>query len=405
MNLSSFVSGSDLSALYRPPGEALGLPGRVYGSEFFALEQRQLFPRTWCAAGFASDIPEPGDAWPAVLAGWPLLLVRDENREVRAFHNVCRHRANRVVDAPCRKLKSLTCPWHGWTYAFDGSLVGTPRLGGERAHRDEDFPTTGLALKPIPAVVWLDLVMVNIEGNAPPFEQHIQPLNDLLSDYHLGDIQVGARWDTAFEGNWKLTVEGALEDYHLSLVHPELVDGVATLDPRLHFAQRCYFGNSTRDEPTTREVHAPLLLREGVGTENDVHQCVPHRRDDSAPGLGVALGHTARRSPPHVVSIPASTTRDRQQALLALAALRRSNTDFWKGVLVQDEPLVANVQRNMDRPGDAGIRPRFSPLWESNVQRFQQSVVDTLREAEQGERDFEALEPLHGRTRGDFAAP
>ena len=136
MNLSSLVSGSDLSALDRPPGEALGLPGRVYGSEFFALEQRQLFPRTWCAAGFASDIPEPGDAWPAVLAGWPLLLVRDENREVRAFHNVCRHRANRVVDAPCRKLKSLTCPWHGWTYAFDGSLVGTPRLGGERAHRD-----------------------------------------------------------------------------------------------------------------------------------------------------------------------------------------------------------------------------------------------------------------------------
>ena len=132
MDLSSFVSESDLSALYRPTGEAWGLPGCIYGSEFFAFEQRHLFPRTWCAAGFASDIPDPGDVCPVVLAGWPLLLVRDENREVRAFHNVCRHRANRVVDAPGRQLKSLTCPWHGWTYAFDGTLVGTPRLGGER---------------------------------------------------------------------------------------------------------------------------------------------------------------------------------------------------------------------------------------------------------------------------------
>lgn len=397
MNLSSFVSGSDLNALYRPPGEALGLPGRVYGSEFFALEQRQLFPRTWCAAGFASDIPEPGDAWPAVLAGWPLLLVRDDNREVRAFHNVCRHRANRVVDAPCRKLKSLTCPWHGWTYALDGSLVGTPRLGGERAHRDEDFPTTGLALEPIPAVVWLDLVMVNIEGNARPFEQHIQPLNDLLSDYHLGDIQVGARWDTAFEGNWKLAVEGALEDYHLSLVHPELVDGVATLDPRLHFAQRCYFGNSTRDEPTTREIHAPSLLREGAEPRTMFINVFPTGaltlRHDSV-WLWAIQPDGPRRTcvdTREYYKGPAATDSD-------LAALRRSNTDFWKGVLVQDEPLVANVQRNMDRPGDAGIRPRFSPLWESNVQRFQQSVVDALREAEQGERDAEALAPLHGRT-------
>ena len=396
MNLSSLVSGSDLSALYRPPGEALGLPGCVYGSEFFALEQRHLFPRTWCAVGFASDIPEPGDAWPALLAGWPLLLVRDENREVRAFHNVCRHRANRVVDAPCRKLKSLTCPWHGWTYALDGSLVGTPRLGGERAHRDEDFPTTGLALKPIPAVVWLDMVMVNIEGNAPPFEQHIQPLNDLLSDYDLGDIQVGARWDTAFEGSWKLTIEGALEDYHLSLVHPELVDGVATLDPRLHFAQRCYFGNSTRDEPATREIHAPPLLREGAEPRTMFINVFPTGaltlRQDS-----VWLWAIQPDGPRRTRVDTREYYKGQAATAPALAALRRSNTEFWKGVLVQDEPLVANVQRNMDRPGDAGIRPRFSPSWELNVQRFQQSVVDALREAEQGERDNEALESLHAR--------
>ena len=95
-----------------PAGEALGLPGRAYGEDFYRLEQRELFPRLWCVAGFSSDIPESGDMMPVELAGWPLVLVRGEDGEVRAFHNICRHRAMRVVPAPCRGHSALVCPWH-----------------------------------------------------------------------------------------------------------------------------------------------------------------------------------------------------------------------------------------------------------------------------------------------------
>ena len=184
-NLSDLLSDADQAELYRPSGEALGLPGSAYSSEFFALEQRSLFPRTWCAVGFASDIPEPGDAYPVDLAGWPLLLVRGVDRKVRAFHNVCRHRANRVVDAPCRELKRLVCPWHNWTYELDGSLAATPRLGGERLHHDEGFDTEGLGLKAVATAVWLDMVLVNLDGNALPFDAHIRPLEKELSRYQL----------------------------------------------------------------------------------------------------------------------------------------------------------------------------------------------------------------------------
>ena len=78
--LSDFLTNAELGDLQRPAGEALGLPGKCYGAEFFALEQARLFPRRWCPVGFAGDIPEPGAAKPVDLAGWPLLLVRGEDK-------------------------------------------------------------------------------------------------------------------------------------------------------------------------------------------------------------------------------------------------------------------------------------------------------------------------------------
>jgi hypothetical protein len=95
--LGDFLSEEDLDAIRGPLEKARGLPGCAYGAGFYALEQLRLFPRSWCAVAFASEIAEPGDAVPVDLAGWPLLLVRGKDRQLRGFLNICRHCAMPVL--------------------------------------------------------------------------------------------------------------------------------------------------------------------------------------------------------------------------------------------------------------------------------------------------------------------
>ena len=102
--LGDFLDDSTIAALERPSlAEARGLPASIYTSDgFFALEQRRLFPRTWTGVAFDADVPAPGDAVPVSVAGVPIIILRDRSGAVRAFHNVCRHRATIVLTEPCR---------------------------------------------------------------------------------------------------------------------------------------------------------------------------------------------------------------------------------------------------------------------------------------------------------------
>ena len=269
LTVGEFLSESDLEALRREPGQALGLPGTAYLEGFFALEQRTIFPRSWCAIAFASDIPEPGDAMPVELGGWPLILVRTQDGSVRAFHNVCRHRGMRILAEPCRALRNFVCPWHSWTYDLEGQCVATPRIGGQRAHQDPDFDCTDVDLRPVATAVWLDMVFVNISGDAPDFKTHIRPLDELLSAYERSAMQVGNGWSMDFSGNWKITVEGALEDYHLPFVHSQFGAAESDGEPRLDHAAGCYFANSLSCELSEVAVAAdsdlPVVYRSDDG--------------------------------------------------------------------------------------------------------------------------------------------
>ena len=126
--------------------QARGLPGAAYGADFYSIEQRKLFPRVWCVAGFASELENAGDVKPVDLAGWPVLLVRDTEGEIRAFHNLCRHRSMRLANEPCNVGNSLVCPWHAWRYGLDGRLMATPRVGGERQHQEPGLERDELGL-------------------------------------------------------------------------------------------------------------------------------------------------------------------------------------------------------------------------------------------------------------------
>ncbi len=124
------VLGTEALAAFDNPGPiATGLPSTAYTSEeFFALEKAKLFHDSWVFVGFAHELDKPGDAIPVSVAGRPLLLVRNDACEIKAFHNVCRHRCLKLVDEPCNVGRVLRCPYHSWTYSLDGELKLTQAL-------------------------------------------------------------------------------------------------------------------------------------------------------------------------------------------------------------------------------------------------------------------------------------
>ena len=327
---------------------------------------------------------------PVELAGWPLLLVRDSDRRLRAFHNVCRHRGMRVLGEPCKGRRTLVCPWHSWTYHLGGALARTPRIAGQRAHTDPGFDLSDVGLKVVPAAEWLDLVFVNIDGNAGDFEAHIAPLADLLRDYDFSEQRVGSRWTIDFSGNWKVTVEGAIEDYHLPYVHAQLVQGELEARPRLDHADGCFYSNSSvrdyADEAQSGEVvgrtsSLPWFLDPAAEPRTFVVSVFPTGFIFTRPGYLVSfIVRPERHDRTHLDF--RHYFRGEAAADPGFESLRDVLVDEWRLVFEQDLPLVEMVQRNHERPARPGIgdiRTRFSPFWEANVLHFQRSVVATMR--------------------------
>ena len=234
---------ADLVAhINRPTVDAAGLPNEAYTSEsFLALERDRLFATTWTCIGHACTIPTPGDARPVDFLGQPMLMVRDAGGQVRVFHNVCSHRGNQLVREPCRFAARIRCPYHAWTYGLDGTLLGTPHVGGPGRHENESFDRRAHGLKSIRSAVWLDMVFVNASGDAPPFERHIERLAERVyglatpAQYErMRPASTHGSFHLDFSGNWKLVVENNLESYHLPFVHPDL-NARSRLEDHYHF--------------------------------------------------------------------------------------------------------------------------------------------------------------------------
>jgi glycine betaine catabolism A len=146
-----------LAVTCRPLAEARTLPRRVYTDpEIFALEGRALFGRMWLCVGREEDLPDVGSYLTQAIGGERILVVRGEDRALRAFYNVCRHRGARLVEEPCGRLRgAIACPYHAWTYALDGRLLRAPRA--ETGFQPEDFPLTQARLETLGGFVFVSL--------------------------------------------------------------------------------------------------------------------------------------------------------------------------------------------------------------------------------------------------------
>jgi choline monooxygenase len=219
-----------LRAVTRPIADATGLPNCAYTDpELFAFDRDEVLGRTWAAIGFASEVPAPGCVKPVDFMGIPLLIVRDKQGEVRVFHNVCSHRGLHLVGEAAQLRTVIRCPYHSWSYEFDGRLVSTPHIGGVDTHTCDGFDKDLHGLRPVRFAVWMDIVFVNLSGTAGEFTDYVAPLEDRWAEFigaqdrqDIVPAANGSRLTLEVACNWKLAVENFCEAYHLPWVHPDL---------------------------------------------------------------------------------------------------------------------------------------------------------------------------------------
>jgi phenylpropionate dioxygenase-like ring-hydroxylating dioxygenase large terminal subunit len=195
------------------------LPAWTYRSAaFFEAEQRAIFRRSWLLVGHVSDLRELGDYVSVTIAGEPLLAVRGADGEVRAFSNVCRHRAARVADGSGNCGKAFRCPYHGWTYGLDGRLLGVPERTGFPG-----FDKDANGLWPLACGVASGFVFVSLHPDPEPLDEALGPFNEWLAPYRPDRLVSYDTGSAVLPVNWKNSIDNYLEGYHIPVSHPGLL--------------------------------------------------------------------------------------------------------------------------------------------------------------------------------------
>ena len=193
------------------------LPAEFYTEEsVFLSEREKVFARTWQLVGHVRQVARPGDYFTTEVAAEPLLIVRGGDGSVRAFSNVCRHRAGPVAQG-CGSRKLFRCMYHGWTYSLDGALLHSTEMDGVEGFRHEHFH-----LVPLRCEEWFNLIFVNLDSHAEPLAETVEELAKQAERFDFRSMQFFARRTYDMQCNWKTYIDNYLEGFHLPTVHPGL---------------------------------------------------------------------------------------------------------------------------------------------------------------------------------------
>lgn len=212
------------AAVRRPLLEAETPPAWCYTSQaFYRREVERIFRREWQFIGRTEQLAKPGEYLSMEFAGVPIILVRGQDEQLRAFANTCRHRGSLLLDEGRGQCKAIVCPYHSWTYALDGRLAGTPDMDRTEGFRAEDYP-----LLPVRLETWAGFMFINFDPDAPPLATFLGDLDEKVGMYGLGDMVLARRREYLIDCNWKLWVENAKESYHIATVHKRTIQRYAS---------------------------------------------------------------------------------------------------------------------------------------------------------------------------------
>lgn len=185
---------------------------------FLDAELERLWPRVWQIACREEEIAEVG-AWIEYTIGDDsILVVRNAPGEVSAFHNACPHRGTRIASGAGRATDGrLTCPFHGWCYGLDGTLVDVPDR-----HEFTNLPA-GLRLPPVRTASWGGFVFITLAADVEPLLEFLDPLPTLLAPYRLDELRLRSYLTTILPANWKAVVDAFNEAYHVQRAHAQIL--------------------------------------------------------------------------------------------------------------------------------------------------------------------------------------
>ena len=203
-----------------PLERARTIPASWYTDpELAQLERERVFRNCWLVVGRVDQVQQVGSFFTADVAGIPILAARDSDGTLRAFLNVCRHRAAPLLTEPSGHVTKFRCPYHGWTYDLTGKLRGTPEFDGVEEFRREDN-----GLVDVQVQIWGPLVAVHLGRPEMSFADFIRPLPDRIEPGVQG-LEFVERREYELECNWKVFVDNYLDGgYHVNTVHPALAD-------------------------------------------------------------------------------------------------------------------------------------------------------------------------------------
>ena len=197
---------------------AQALPADCYvGDAALDRDFARVLGRSWQLVGHRAQLSAPGDHVVATIGRTPVLVVRGSDGVLRAFANVCRHRAGPIALCDGRGARALHCRYHGWTYDLEGALRHAPEMGGA-----EDFDTGEIRLTAFSAAEWQGLVFVALASDVPPLDEVYAGIVERIAPIDLARMEFTHRDTYDVACNWKVYVDNFLEGYHLPYVHPGL---------------------------------------------------------------------------------------------------------------------------------------------------------------------------------------
>ncbi|WP_109477006.1 aromatic ring-hydroxylating dioxygenase subunit alpha [Paraburkholderia sp. C35] len=199
----------------RPSGH--GMPGELFGrQDVFETDVEVFFHKHWILAGVTADVPEPGDVSVVDIGKASIIIVRDDDDNVRTYRNVCRHRGARLKEAGKSTVGMLVCPYHQWTYDLDGSLRHSSHMG-------KDFDATCRSLRPVHTKIVGAHIFVCLADDPPADIARLEAaMTPRFAPYDLQNTKIAFEQEIIENGNWKLVIENNRECYHCAGTHPEL---------------------------------------------------------------------------------------------------------------------------------------------------------------------------------------
>jgi choline monooxygenase len=388
-NLTEILSLDKIEVVKNEIDKAHGLPNECYTSnDYLDFERDSVFLKNWTVIGTASSVSEIGDTRPFDLIGIPLMIVRDREKNIRVFHNVCSHRGHKLVDKVCKSRKLIVCPYHSWSYNLNGELIRTPHIGGLNKHELEGFNKNSSDLKEVRSCVWMDLVFVNINSNAKDFNTSIKPLEDRWSKFITKDDQKliyhaknFGNFEMSVNSNWKFAIENYCESYHLPSIHPEL-NRVSNIEDHYHIEDESMTFSGQGSMKYSQQFDGNKKFSTFPSWPNHLYENSEYVSLFPNLMMGIHVDHffafwleplsmtqTKEHFEMYYIGKESACSEDYKE-------LRKKNFLFWQEVMNEDVSAIEGMQNGRKSPVYNG--GNFSPVMDSPTHLFHKWVAENL---------------------------